>query len=808
MFIDRKYCGIVQDNSIGNYQIPPTSDRCQSVWRDLHEGTSMATSIAPKPIHFTPSHMVFRKDHCTTPCRIVLDYRVLNRYSHRGGSTQHNLVGTLLSVKSMEFMISADISKAFCEMFADPTDIPYIGYTCIGNFTVLWNRVSFGSTCAPAMLEADLHDISDEIYNTTVIAKRLDPTRPSTATIPGHHLSDEDLEKVLLCSTNDNLDWIKYGPQIPLNISMVWFVDDVYVGGESKTHAIDCYSYAAHIYEGHHKLFDPNKNFTSWYDVNCGEHPDQRETSKKLLGYLFRQSTGLLHAVYDADLVPATGSMTKRKASSYLLSLYDPLGLILEQTMIGRLIWRSITEVTKDWDATITDSPRRQVSEVVDIVFITNYGDINWSIGNKMKSRWEGPYTIAKVPTSATVLVAPELILPNRKIWERSTSSTSRFPPRSTPDTNPNSPPVDDHDYDESSISTLFTGQELQLVSLKNVVHAKAFQDLVRDQHLRGHRIYIDHKGTIKSIDSSGDERQDLQLVRELRSEDAIKEAIDNWRRPTAATSPTSPDHVNDEEPEDLQGDRLPQTQDGESASRDGQQHQQQQDDNVIPQDDQPHQVQDGNTIPYDDELDQTQVIDNDTTTDPIVPSTRSTSSRRRRHQRGKGKGKAKDRHDQVPTSIKIARPLPTSISGLRRHLPLLDRPILGAILKTYPPDGSVVVSISSSRPNQGAAIVAFSDEDQGRVYITKIGDDHARLRKCYPTDLIYICGSSNWISLTTQYRLNEDIAEIFYKTGPINLILTISKLLSGMRVYEAIENGISTITSSFEISNDDPQQS
>ncbi|KAF4741536.1 hypothetical protein FOZ62_020932, partial [Perkinsus olseni] len=103
-----------------------------------------------------------------------------------------------------------------------------------------------------------------------------------------------------------------------------------------------------------------------------------------------------------------------------------------------------------------------------DIVFITNYGDINWSIGNKMKSRWEGPYTIAKVSTSATVLVAPELILPNRKIWEKSNSSTSRSPPTSTPDTNSNSPPVDDHDYDESSISTLFTGQELQLVSLKN----------------------------------------------------------------------------------------------------------------------------------------------------------------------------------------------------------------------------------------------------------------------------------------------------------------------------------------------------
>ncbi|KAF4695311.1 hypothetical protein FOZ60_005177 [Perkinsus olseni] len=1140
MFIDRKYCGIVQDNSIGNYQIPPTSDRCQSVWRNLHEGTSMATSIAPKPIHFTPSHMVFRKDHCTTPCRIVLDYRVLNRYSHRGGSTQHNLVGTLLSVRSMEFMISADISKAFCEMFADPTDIPYIGYTCIGNFTVLWNRVSFGSTCAPAMLEADLHDISDEIYNTTVIAKQLDPTRPSTATIPGHHLSDEDLEKVLLCSTNDNLDWIKYGPQIPLNISMVWFVDDVYVGGESKTHAIDCYSYAAHIYEGHHKLFDPNKNFTSWYDVNCGEHSDQRETSKKLLGYLFRQSTGLLHAVYEADLVPATGSMTKRKASSYLLSLYDPLGLILEQTMIGRLIWRSITEVTKDWDATITDDHRRQVSEWVHhsktICDDTRYGvprfvDINnnvnsvilsvdasilawgtdlrcvsspndrimsraglfpknqkkWSIPRKeLESLWRGlkwiklysrylpvkthlgdqqhrlhPLRPDPRPQQLYVITDSEInvyrlrrvsndkrlpVVERRRLTEirqlcvdldaviyhvpsgvnpadsltrakpgiyryddkivnaiklatviydykdqdagidppDDPTTTLDLPPYqftinaiivnpdgiSFPDlttltnqeqraeldrvmsyakqqyTSDDDRPMDTIDFvdaikacahrcqqldedlrllkkylegnitnddmgikatyisrlaticelDENGIvrrrlqqsewkhihedpnGVIFLGgsdyakklmailaiiyhytylhkahqkvtgqiqrryngkglptivkntiascipclrskayrglnyvsRSVQALATRSiwqvcgadivgpyqrdetngstttsykrhilVVHdaitsftcARILQDassqsvadafhsiwcemgapsvLVTDKDLSafitrqvksmliGHgvrhlvlppysphlsfweRIHRDFVQMARSISSQvgsendyirsyllairafnctakgwipfspaslhfteRDERQDLQLVRELRSEDAIKEAIDNWRRSTAATFPTSPDHVNDEEPEDLQSDRLPQTQDGESASQDGQQHSQQQDDNVIPQDDQPHQVQDGNTIPYDDELDQTQVIDNDTTTDPI------------------------------------------------------------------------------------------------------------------------------WISLTTQYRLNEDIAEIFYKTGPINLILTISKLLSGMRVYEAIENGISTITSSFEISNDGPQQS
>ncbi|KAF4647175.1 hypothetical protein FOL47_004995, partial [Perkinsus chesapeaki] len=48
-----------------------------------------------------------------------------------------------------------------------------------------------------------------------------------------------------------------------------------------------------------------------------------------------------------------------------------------------------------------------------DLVFITNYSDSGWSIGNKMQSKLEGPSNIAKIPTSSTILVAPELILPN-----------------------------------------------------------------------------------------------------------------------------------------------------------------------------------------------------------------------------------------------------------------------------------------------------------------------------------------------------------------------------------------------------------
>ncbi|EER09672.1 hypothetical protein Pmar_PMAR003792, partial [Perkinsus marinus ATCC 50983] len=207
------------------------------------------------------------------------------------------------------------------------------------------------------MLETDINDMSDEIYQVILIAKAREPSRPPTSTVPGWNLPTEDLMNVLLCPTNDNVDWNRFGPQVPIVISMVWFVDDVYIGGLSRSHTIDCYSFAAHIYEGHHKLFDPNKNFTSWVDE---QHQDQPEALKKLLGYLFRRSSDLLHAVYEADRLSEEDCITKRKASSYLLSLYDPLGLVLEHTMVGRLIWRKITEATTDWDAKITDDHRQQ----------------------------------------------------------------------------------------------------------------------------------------------------------------------------------------------------------------------------------------------------------------------------------------------------------------------------------------------------------------------------------------------------------------------------------------------------------------
>ncbi|KAF4700554.1 hypothetical protein FOZ63_015745, partial [Perkinsus olseni] len=137
-YISKGFCAIVKDNRLD--QSKPTPSRCQSVWDQLAKGTPYCGSAVPLPEHFTASHLVYRDQHPTTPCRIVLDYREANLFSLRGGHPQNNLHGTLLLLRSSKYFVAGDLSKAFCRMQSNYSDIPYVGYTCIGPFTVLWAR--------------------------------------------------------------------------------------------------------------------------------------------------------------------------------------------------------------------------------------------------------------------------------------------------------------------------------------------------------------------------------------------------------------------------------------------------------------------------------------------------------------------------------------------------------------------------------------------------------------------------------------------------------------------------------------------
>ncbi|KAF4682573.1 hypothetical protein FOZ60_010390 [Perkinsus olseni] len=152
--LDKGFCSIVCDLRQGIKK--PSRSMCSKAWASLVKGTVYEGTSVPLPEHYTPSHLVFRPTHPTTPCRIVFDFRALNRYSLRGGYPQNHLVGTLLGIRSRRFIVAGDLSKAFCRMSSNSTDVPYVGYTCIGPYVVLWSRVAFGSSASVCQLDVSM----------------------------------------------------------------------------------------------------------------------------------------------------------------------------------------------------------------------------------------------------------------------------------------------------------------------------------------------------------------------------------------------------------------------------------------------------------------------------------------------------------------------------------------------------------------------------------------------------------------------------------------------------------------------------
>ncbi|KAF4722039.1 hypothetical protein FOZ62_022187, partial [Perkinsus olseni] len=150
-------------------------------------------------------------NHPTTPCRIVLDYRVLNRYLLRGGRTQNDLQGTLLQLRGFRYFVASDISKAFCQMKASLHDLAYTNYTCIGDYTVLWSSVSFGTSSAPNFLECCTYDITTEAD----ALRKAGATLTLSPLVDPYLYDDDTLAEVLLLPTPEAFDYIRQGPMVP-----------------------------------------------------------------------------------------------------------------------------------------------------------------------------------------------------------------------------------------------------------------------------------------------------------------------------------------------------------------------------------------------------------------------------------------------------------------------------------------------------------------------------------------------------------------------------------------------------------------
>ncbi|EER03064.1 hypothetical protein Pmar_PMAR001809 [Perkinsus marinus ATCC 50983] len=349
-YVDRGFCAVVQHNNLTNYEKSPVFDDCQTAWDKLTKGTSYEGTTVMKPKHFTPAHTVFRDQHPTTPCRIVLDYRVLNTFLLRGGRSQHDLQGTLLQVRGFKYFVASDISKAFCEMKSSLYDLAYTNYTCIGNYTILWGSVAFGTNSAPNFLECSMHDITLEAESLGQVGSTL-----TTGPLVDPSLyNNETLEEILLRPSQDAYDYIRTGPAIPLKLVLLKYVDDLFNGGDSIELAETSNDFSLHLLGGHGFKCDAVKNVVSWTNST-----QENDTRKSLLGYHYNDEK--LYVVYSGEF--PDGPTTKREACSALSSLYDPLGLLIEYDLKGRLIWRRICERCKLWTDTIDTNVANDIKD-------------------------------------------------------------------------------------------------------------------------------------------------------------------------------------------------------------------------------------------------------------------------------------------------------------------------------------------------------------------------------------------------------------------------------------------------------------
>ncbi|KAF4739780.1 hypothetical protein FOZ62_025379, partial [Perkinsus olseni] len=330
---------MVKDNSEDGYSQPPTATECQRVWEKLTDKGALRGTIVTMPRHFTPSHMVFREEHVTTPCRIVLDYREMNRYCFKGGKSQNDLLGVLLHVRGFKYVIGSDISKAFCQMVSSLEDLPYSCYTCIGPYTVLWYRVSFGSTAAPNMLEASSHDVTQEIAD---IVGSLPPVGCST--VEASKLDDHKVFKALLRPTVEAVEYVKKGPMVPRELVFEKFVDDSFFGGDTREEVGLCRNFVCYMFKGHGFVTDPLKDLVAAYG---GMVSDDGKPDVHVLGYLLVLATDGLRALFSGS--EPGSKVTKRAACAILSSLYDPMGLFLEIDIAGRFLWRDICKSCKEW---------------------------------------------------------------------------------------------------------------------------------------------------------------------------------------------------------------------------------------------------------------------------------------------------------------------------------------------------------------------------------------------------------------------------------------------------------------------------
>lgn len=305
----------------------------EAIGKMIDSSTEVAPSIPVGTVFYLPHHAVIRPERQTTKIRVVFDgsAHVPGSYSLNEnlfkGLTNWNSLKLFMSFRFGETGMTADIEQAFLRVGVEPSDRDALRFLWWGENGDLvayrFHSVPFGTSASRFLLFA-------------AIQKHLKLYRE------------------------------QYQDVVPLLQNNMYVDDWLYATSETSIEVIR--NYHNRIKE----LFSfANMNIRKWRSNNsildqewAGDAPDELS----VLGYRWNIREDTLSLSPLSDEVIDLKTLTKRKISSLISSIYDPLGIIAPATIQLRLLLRELWKRNLDWDEAIPpdidDNVRKQLSDI------------------------------------------------------------------------------------------------------------------------------------------------------------------------------------------------------------------------------------------------------------------------------------------------------------------------------------------------------------------------------------------------------------------------------------------------------------
>lgn len=284
--------------------------------------------------YYLPHFIVTNKNKVPPKSRIVFDAAAavegvsFNSALLSGPDTVKSLFGVLLRFREFKIAVTGDIQEMFQQIKIVMEDQPaqrYLWRQCEADrdpSVYVMESMIFGSTCSPACAQAVKN------YNAQLFKD--DFPKASEASENNFYVDDY----------LDSFDEIKEASEVVQGVINI----QQYAGFHLRNFITNSQQLANVIPSERLHVSE-----IKWFE-------NKEIPTDKVLGIYWNTTTDLIEFQLKLDRLEFTRLITKRETLSFVMSIYDPLGLISNFTIHGRILLQKWHKESSDWDSQLPDS--------------------------------------------------------------------------------------------------------------------------------------------------------------------------------------------------------------------------------------------------------------------------------------------------------------------------------------------------------------------------------------------------------------------------------------------------------------------